>query len=392
MNELDKTIEELEAEVLAELEEAKGADAPIQGAVPAEKADTLDKNKEDESPEDLGGPTSEKDAMQAGKVDPAKKVKKDTSAPTKGAAPAEKADTVSEESEDDESEESLDEMKMPKTKKEMLNAMYEKMCGENKEKLMAMYKKVMEEEEPEDDDDESPEEMEEHLNALMSGENLSEEFQEKAATIFEAAVKSKVAEKTAIFEEEYQEKLEESVEEIVEKVDSYLNYVTEEWVKENELAIERGLKSEIVEDFMTGLKGLFEEHYIDVPDEKYDILEAQQEKIEELESRVNGLIESEKESYNRIGELVRESLIAEAVTEMTDTEEEKFRSLVEDVDFTGEETFKSKLETLRESYFPTEEVVHSLTEEHEESDDIRETSGTMAAYLAAITKSHNRAQ
>jgi len=182
--------------------------------------------------------------------------------------------------------------------------MYEKMCGESKEKLMAMYSKVMDEEEDEDDDDENPEEMEEHLNALMSGENLSEEFQEKAATIFEAAVKSKVAEKTAIFEEEYQEKLEESVEELVEKVDSYLNYVTEEWVKENELAIERGLKSEIVEDFMTGLKGLFEEHYIDVPDEKYDILEAQQEKIEELESRVNGLIESEKESYNRIGELI----------------------------------------------------------------------------------------
>lgn len=389
MNELDKTIEELEAEVLAELEEAKGADAPVKGAVPAQKADTLDKNKEDESPEDLGGPTPEKDAMQAGKVDSAKKVKKDASAPTKGAAPAEKADTVSEESEED--QESLDEMKMPKTKKEMLNAMYEKMCGENKEKLMAMYKKVMEEEEEEDDDDDA-EDMEEHLNALIAGEELSEDFQEKAATIFEAAVKSKVAEKTAIFEEEYQEKLEESVEQIVEKVDSYLNYVTEEWVKENELAIERGLKSEIVEDFMTGLKGLFEEHYIDVPDEKYDILEAQQEKIEELESRVNGLMESEKESHNRIGELVRESLIAEAVVEMTDTEEEKFRSLVEDVDFTGEETFKSKLETLKESYFPTEEVVHSLTEEHEASDDIRETSDTMAAYLAAITKSHKRAQ
>lgn len=389
MNELDKTIEELEAEVLAELEEAKGADAPVKGAVPAQKADTLDKNKEDESPEDLGGPTPEKDAMQAGKTDSAKKIKKDASAPTKGATPAEKADTVKEE---DEAEgESLDEMKMPKTKKEMLNAMYEKMCGENKEKLMAMYKKVMEEEE-EDDDDNDMGGMEEHLNALISGEELSEEFQEKAATIFEAAVKSKVAEKTAIFEEEYQEKLEESVQDIVEKVDSYLNYVTEEWVKENELAIERGLKSEIVEDFMTGLKGLFEEHYIDVPDEKYDILEAQQEKIEELESRVNGLIESEKESHNRIGELVRESLIAEAVEEMTDTESEKFRSLVEDVDFTGEETFKSKLETLKESYFPTEEVVHSLTEEHEESDDIRETSDTMAAYLAAITKSHNRAQ
>ena len=228
------------------------------------------------------------------------------------------------------------------------------------------------------------------VKALTEGENFSDEFKTKAKTIFEAAVSSKIASIEDILMKSHNQKLAEAKEDMVDKVDSYLNYVTEEWKKENELAIERGLKGEIAEDFITGLKSLFEDHYIDVPDEKYDILEAQSLEIDELKKKVNDLMESGKTHSNRIGELVRESMITEVSKDLTETGKEKFKSLTEDVEFTDEKGFKDKLSTLKNSYFPSEEKKEEVLSEDTNTNEV-DSSDAMAAYTAAIQKTHKRA-
>ena len=228
----------------------------------------------------------------------------------------------------------------------------------------------------------------------MNGEgDLSEEFKRKAATVFEAAVKSKVREEVERLEEDYRKDLEENMvktqEELTEKVDNYLNYVVEEWTKENELAIERGLKGEIAEDFISGLKQLFEDHYIDVPDEKYDVLEAQSQKISELEAKLNEEVEKNISFKNNNAKLVREQVISQCTGDLTEVEIEKFKSLTEDVDFTDEDSFRSKLDTLKESYFPKNKptTVTETTDDVEtgNAQDI-DTTGTMSAYMKAIGK------
>ena len=182
---------------------------------------------------------------------------------------------------------------------------------------------------------------------------------------------------------------------VVEKVDDYLNYVVEQWMTENELAIERGLKGEIAEDFISGLKGLFEDHYIDVPDEKYDILEANLTKIEELEDKLNKQMEENVQLKKAKGELVKESMIADVADGMTDTETEKFQSLVDDVEFSDEESYKEKLQTIKESYFGTGKVeseeTETLTEEGSE-ETTEEVSDTMAKYISAIKKDNERSK
>ena len=236
----------------------------------------------------------------------------------------------------------------------------------------------------------------EDVDALVEGEDLSEEFKDKAATIFEAAVKSKTREEITRIHEgmtgEFEEKLEESVEALTEKVDTYLNYVVEEWTKENELAIERGLKGEIAEDFISGLKQLFEDHYIDVPDEKYDVLEAQSEKIAELEEKVNNVMEQNISLTTVKSGLVREQVISEACEDLTDTEIEKFKSLTEDVDFADEESFKAKLDTLKESYFPKTIVEQSFDDEDGGTAQDIDTTEAMGAYMSAISRNKARAQ
>jgi hypothetical protein len=300
MSELDKTIEELEAEVKAELEEAAGAEAPKKGAA---KGDSME--KVDGEVQDLGPAVVDPEAKTSGPSKADDKVKKDSSAPTKGAAAADKAEKVKEDTESEDGDE-LSEGRM--TKAEMLQAVYSKMEGMKAGDLKAAYEKMMgDDEEDEDDEDEmdvSEETLEDRLAtvdvsedvaALTEGEELSEDFQSKAATIFEAAVKSKLRSEVARIESAKQQEVAEEVESVktalVEKVDAYLNYVVEEWMSENELAVERGLKGEIAEDFISGLKTLFEEHYIDVPAEKYDILGAQAEKLDELEDKLNEQIE-----------------------------------------------------------------------------------------------------
>ena len=306
------------------------------------------------------------------------------------------------------------EMDMKKmTKAEMAAKMTEMMKGAKKEDLHAMYtgmKKAneMSHEEMSPEDKEKKESVEnrlksidvsEHVNALMNGEgDLSEEFKRKAATVFEAAVKSKVRSEVERMEDEYKSELEENINttksELTEKVDTYLNYVVEEWMKENELAIERGLKGEIAEDFISGLKQLFEDHYVDVPDEKYDVLEAQSEKISELEGRINEMMEEQIQTKSTNSKLVKEQVLSDVSSDLAETEIEKFKSLIEDVDFTNEESYREKLGTLKESYFPkSAPVVTEAIDDVETgiAQDI-DTSDSMAAYMSAIGRTVNSAK
>ena len=295
---------------------------------------------------------------------------------------------------------------------EMINAMKDmenEMKEMDKESIMAMamkMKEMMAKEQNGMTDEEQEKEalkkeaveqrikeidVQEHVDALMSGEgDLSEEFKKKAATVFESAVKSKVRDEVTRLQENYENEIEEGIKsnkaELTEKVDTYMNYVVEEWMKENELAIERGLKGEIAEDFIAGLKQLFEDHYVDIPDEKYDVLQAQSDKIAELEEKVNKTIEESINFKKSNDELTREKVISESTSDLADTEIEKFKELTEDVDFGNEEDFRSKLETLKESYFPkvTKETTENIDNvETGPAQDI-DLTDSMAAYSKAI--------
>jgi hypothetical protein len=234
------------------------------------------------------------------------------------------------------------------------------------------------------------------VSALTQDADLSEEFKDKAATIFEAAVKSKLRSEVERIEQDKVQEVAEEVnrvrDELTEKVDNYMNYVVEEWMKENEIAIERGLKGEIAEDFISGLKDLFAEHYIDVPDEKYDLLGTQSEKIDELEAKLNEQIEKSAEMKKSHDVLVRESVFAEVSSDLAATEVEKFKSLAEEVDFSNEESFKEKLDQLKESYFPKATTVAESVDSETDSSESFDTTGAMAAYMAAISTNVKRAK
>jgi len=199
--------------------------------------------------------------------------------------------------------------------------------------------------------------MKEDLDAMFGTDDLSEEFKTKAATIFEAAVMSRVTAEVARLEEEFEAKVAttvaEEIEGIVEQVDGYLGYIAEQWMKENEIALERGIKSDILESFVDGLKGLFEEHYIDVPEEKYDLLGEMEETISELKSKIDEQVAANVELTKSINEANRDQIVKTVSEGLTDTEAEKFAGLVAEVAYDDAETFESKVKTLRESYFTT---------------------------------------
>jgi len=232
----------------------------------------------------------------------------------------------------------------------------------------------------------------EHVDALVAGDDsLSEEFKQKAATVFEAAIKSKVKEIAEEIEADYNKKFEEETskakDELVEKVDSYLSYVVEEWMKENELALERGIKGEIAEDFISGLKKLFEDHYIDVPDEKYNVLEDQASKIDELNKKLNESIEKNVELSKENSKYVRQSIIDEASKDLAETQKEKFNKLAEEVDYKNEEDFRTKVSTIKESYFGKKDSSGEIDDVAADSNTLNEDlSNAMAAYSAAISK------
>jgi len=230
------------------------------------------------------------------------------------------------------------------------------------------------------------------VEALIGDSDLSEEFKQKAATIFETAIKSKVKAESKRLEGEYEEKLKENTEshkaEMVEKVDSYLNYVVEEWMKENQIAIERGIKGEIAEDFIGGLKKLFEDHYIDVPDDKYNVLEDQASKIEELEKKLNESIDKNVELNKANGELKRQDIIDETSGDLADTAKEKFNKLAEEIEYSNEDDFRTKVSTIKESYFGKKEVKQDDEIDHVAAGESPsgDLSNAMAAYAAAISK------
>jgi len=332
--------------------------------------------------EDLGGPTPENykpDNDSAKLKTPGATLKQVKDVVNKGAKPAEAMKGMKEEEEFEYDED-----------EELLEAAEE----EEEEEEEGGKKKGKNKEDDEDEEEEMEEEydIEEDVNALISGEDLSEDFKERAKTIFEAAIVSKVNQIKESLEAHYEERLFEEVTEIKEalseRVDSYLEYVADEWFNENSLAIEGGLKEELSESFMTGLKGLFEEHYVSIPEEKYDVLESMVEKLDEMETKLNEQIEKNVSLNKRLAESVADGIFEQVSEGLADTQKDKLASLAESVEFESEEAYREKLETLKESYFPSRTVSPSAKTEtlSEGLDSSPESiSGTMSAYLRTLS-------
>ena len=230
--------------------------------------------------------------------------------------------------------------------------------------------------------------VEEDVNALLTGEELSEEFKEKTKTIFEAAVKSKIAEETKKIEETFEARFTEQVEtvksELAEKMDKFLTYVAEEWKKENEIELHNGIKLEMMQSFMDGMKNLFEENYVELPEEKYNVMQEMTDKLDEMEAKLNEQIETNMSLNGKVNSFVKESIVTEVSKGLADTQAEKFASLAEGVEFESEESFKSKLETIKESYFPKAKV--ELKEDIATGEVASPVEGTMSAYVNSISR------
>ena len=236
--------------------------------------------------------------------------------------------------------------------------------------------------------------IEEDIEALIAGEELSEEFQEKARTIFETAIKTKVAEMKEEVQKQYEESLTEEVanlkSELTERVDSYLEYVAQEWLTENQLSVEHGLKTEMTESFLTGMKSLFEEHYVTIPEEKYDVLNSMVEKLDEMEDKLNEQINKNIALNKRLAESVADVILADVSEGLALSQKDKFTSLAENVEFDSEETYREKLVTLREAYFPSNAGVQkneseTISEETEVTSQ-QEVSTMMESYLQTLNR------
>ena len=285
--------------------------------------------------------------------------------------------------------------KMPGTKAGMINAMYNKMNNMSTEQLKGLLSKTMSESVDEEYGEEEVTEIDYNvdfsadLNAIMENEaTLSEEFKEKTAVIFEAAIKSKLSEEIDRLEEKYHEELEAEInstkEDLVEKVDSYLNYVVEGWMEENKLAVQNGLRTEIAESFMNNLKDLFTESYIEVPESKVDLVDDLADQVAELEESLNTTTADAIEMAEELEAYKRDAIIQEASRDLADTQVEKLKSLVNDIDFDDEETFAQKVATVKESYFTKKSVSESTDFESDDEDDTVEVSGSMAQYINAL--------
>ena len=232
------------------------------------------------------------------------------------------------------------------------------------------------------------------INALVAGEELSEEFQEKAKTIFEAAINSKVAKIEEALEADHVKALTEEVaefkNELTERVDSYLEYVASEWMQENQLAVDQGLKGELSESFMTGLKGLFEEHYVSVPEDKYDVLESMVNKLDEMEEKLNEQIDKNVSLNKRLAESTSDGILSEVSEGLAVTQKDKLASLAESVEFETENDYREKLITLRNSYFPTKQVTSTQSDSSdfitEENGQEVQATGHMANYLSTLQR------
>ena len=349
------------------------------GAKPAEGMDTSIAG----SYEDLGGPSPENykpDDDSAKLKTPSGSLKGVKDVVTKGAKPAEAVKGMKED-EDLDTEETIEED--------------QEIVDEVVSEEEATEEEVVEEDEA--TYAEAPQlteiDIEEDVNALLGGEDLSEEFKEKARTIFEAALKSKIAEVTEVLESQYAEKLEEGVAEaraeLAERVDSYLEYVSDEWFTENALVIEHALKTEMTESFLQGMKGLFEEHYVQIPEEKYDVLESMVEKLDDMETKLNEQIEKNISLNKRLSESVADGVLDQVSEGLAQTQKEKLASLAESVEFESEEAYREKLTTLKESYFNSKKEsaaakTETLSEGVDNAAPGEQHTGQMAAYLKML--------
>jgi hypothetical protein len=390
MAETDK-VEALET--VAEASANPQADAPKKNAVAAEPSHIASMN----NAEDLGAAVVKPTDSNPDATKKVKQVSGDAQQKSQGAA-----DPMPKLKESEETEEGSEEIKEGEMPKAALDAL--KKHQDKKEDKSEKSEEVKSDEKKDEKEEGyglnasksykmKKEEVDEHMDALTAGsDDLSEEFKTKAATVFESAVNSKIKEIAETMEADYNNKLEQesakAKEELTEKVDSYLSYVVEEWMKENEIALERGIKGEIAEDFISGLKKLFSEHYIDVPDEKYDVLEAQATKIEDLEKKLNEQIEKNVELNKDNADKTRNEVMAEVAADLADTQKEKFAKLAEEIEYSTAEDFKKKCETIKESYFGTkakaDEALDDVAAAGETSNE--DLSKAMAAYTAAISK------
>jgi hypothetical protein len=318
--------------------------------------------------EDLGGPTPENykpDDDSAKLNTPGKTLKQVKDVVNKGAKPAMAAPEMKKEEEELDTEATIEEEEVSTE-----DVVAEE---ESTEEVVAEY------------------DVEEDVNALLGGEELSEEFKEKAKTIFEAAINSKVALVKEEIEAQYQEKLAEEIEaakeSLAERVDSYLEYVADEWFEENALAIENGLKTEMTESFLEGMKGLFEEHYVTIPEDKYDVLESMVEKLDDMETKLNEQIEKNILLNSRLAESVADGILDQVSEGLAETQKEKLASLSESVEFESEETYREKLETLKESYFaskPQSSTAKTETLSEGEASAPDSYTGSMASYMRTL--------
>ena len=406
MADTENKLEALEQEVV-EASANPQADAPKKNAVAAEPS------KLSNEAEDLGAAVVKPTDSNPDATKKVKQVSGDAQQKSQGAAdPMPKLDSkmpgkAMEETEAEEGSEEIKEGEMPKAALDALKKHKEK--SEDKDADKKDEKEVKEMDHMDKDKKKmepvkagymkssykmKKEEVDEHMDALVAGQDdLSEEFKTKAATVFESAVNSKVKEIAEAMETDVQTNYEQDIakakEELTEKVDSYLSYVVEEWMKENEIALERGIKGEIAEDFISGLKKLFAEHYIDVPDEKYNVLEDQASKIEELEKKLNEQIEKNVELNKDNADKSRKEIMAEVASDLADTAKEKFAKLAEEIEWSDAESFKKKCETIKESYFGKKEEVKDKLDDVAAGDtsaDNVDLSKAMAAYTAAISK------
>lgn len=322
---------------------------------------------------------------------------------------------VDEEEVAEEAEEVEEAVSVPKTKAGMIKALYDQLSAMKKSDLSDSFSKIMgstlteEEEADEDEEEEKPMEskklkkedleidVKEDIEAIVNGEDLSEDFKTKASTIFEAAVSAKVLsevnqridELETNYKKEITDAKEEHLSTITEKVDGYLNYVTEEWMKENELAVEKGIRSELVEDFMTGLKNLFTEHYIDIPEEKVDLVDDLFEKVEELEQKLDESINTSVDIKKELAEYKKAETLREVSEDLADTEKEKLGKLADGIDFEDKSQYSEKLEVIKENYFPkqqSETITEELENTEKEQDISESVDPIMSKYASALTR------
>jgi hypothetical protein len=352
--------------------------------------------------EDLGGPTPEnsKPDDDSNKIsDPAARLKRVSDAVTRHAKPAETMQKMREDYDDEDSEdlEDLEEEEYLEDDEELQEGKHSKKSDKEDDEDDEEDEDEEDEEEDDDEDDtmkESAEEeydLDEDVEAIVAGEGLSEEFKEKTRVIYEAAVRSKVSEISARLEEQYEAALVEEVQaiatELQERVDAYLEYVADEWLKENQLAVQYGIKEQIAESFLSKLFGLFEEHHVNLPEEKYDIVENMVDKLDEMENKLNEQIEKNMQLTQALYETKADKIFDEVADGLAITQQEKLASLAESVEFESEESYRDKLVTLRESYFPQKTRVQTaqletLSEGVEFQEPVNYT-GSMSEYLRA---------